>query len=859
MWRRRRQREADLDRELQSHLDLEAEEQGDPAAARRTLGNLAQIKEDTRAAWGWVTVERLARDLRYAARAMRRRPVFTAVAVLSLAIGIGANTAIFAFAEAILLRTLPVPHPDHLVILRQTNTTFHIENCCFQYGVFEELRRAGTGFEDILADRYIEVTFTESGQSERVAGEFVSPNFFTMLGVRAAAGRLLDASDNGPDGTGDTVVISHRLWQNRFGARADIAGLRVTLNGHSFRIVGVTQPGFTGASLHQPRDFQLPASALQKLLGVSRDTENWTQLIARRKPGVALDQALARVNAIGKPLERDRGYLLSDRDDFVLRDGSQGFDSQQDQLGRPVLVLLLLVGVVLLVACANLAALLLVRSIERTREAGLRIALGASRFTLFRQFFAESVLLALAGGAGGWLLALTLVEILHSLLGPQSAHLEVQAGADVFAFSAALTLASALLFGALPAWRAARANPLPAIQGSSIPPRRRPLLSRAIVAAQVALSLVLLFCAGLFTRTLGNLRAIDLGFHPENLVLVRPELTGVNFAGQEAIDYFNELRRRATELPEVRAASVTTLNVLSGSMSSVTLMLPAYQSPDGLRPTTYRTNASPDYFRTLGIPLLAGRDFTPADATATLEPVIVNQRFADRFLAGDPLGKTFSYGGVDRHVQVVGVAGTAKFRYVREEPQPILYEPFRPPILPALLQVRTAGDPAPTIGRLRALIATLDPRVTIAEANTMEFQIDAALARERLLAFLSTLLGGVAVALSAIGLYGVLAFSVVRRTREVGIRVAVGARRVSILALILKEAVWTVAIGLAIGLPLALSAGRLSATLLYGLEAEDTATAAGATLLLLLTATAAALIPALRATRLDPMTALRHE
>ncbi|MGH9795313.1 MAG: FtsX-like permease family protein [Candidatus Acidiferrales bacterium] len=581
------------------------------------------------------------------------------------------------------------------------------------------------------------------------------------------------------------------------------------------------------------------------------------------KPGVSRERAAARLNVIGKQIQRTTGPQMTERDLFLLRDGRQGFESKQEQFGRPVLLLMLLVAVVLLVACANLAALLLVRSVERAREAGVRLALGASRAAVVRQFLTESLMLAVAGGVAGWGLAHVLVNVLLNLLGPQGVGLarHVQADWNVFTFSAALTLAAGALFGALPAWRASRIDPLSAIRGVARGLSSRTSLSRTLIAGQVALSLALLFGAGLFAKSLRNLRAIDLGLQPENVVLMHIDLTGSARGGAAAGQFFQELLERARAMPETRMASLANLSVLSGAMQSTVVRLPDHV-PNRLMPVTNFVSATSGYFRTLGIPVLAGRDFTSVDhpGTSGEGTAIVNEQFAIAYLGGEALDKVFGYGG-GRKVRVAGIAGTARFRYLREEPQPVMYLPVNREQFPQSLhlQVRTSADPVAMMGRLRGLVREMDARLPLDRITTMEMQIDQALSRERMLAFLSTALGGVALALAAIGIYGALSFSVARRTREIGIRTAVGAPRGRIAGLFVGDSARTVAAGIAAGIPLALGCGKLASTLLYGLEPQDAGTATAATALLIAATLAAALLPAWRAARLDAMKALRHD
>jgi predicted permease len=475
----KRRFEDDLRDEMRAHLDFEIEDslaRGVPPDtarndAQRRFGNAAIIAERSRDAWDFHWLAGLVRDLRYSARSLARRPAFAAVALVSLAVALGANTAVFSFANAILLKTLPVAGADRLIVLRQKNEQFHMENCCFSYPFFQALRKQPGDFEDILATAQTDVTLTDREESERLTAEVVSGNYFHMLGLRPAAGRLLDESDDAVEGAGPVCVIGYKIWQERFAGNPETVGRQVLLNGHPFRIVGVSQRGFGGASLHTPSDLQVPTSMTETFFETKRGALGFgfLFLIPRLKPSVSRPHAAAWLNSVGHVLQESTGIHMGKHDDFLLSDGSQGIDPRREEMGKPVIVLLLLVGVLLLVACANLSALLLVRSVERTREAGVRAAIGASRATLFRQFLAEALLLAAVGGALGWALSLGLVRVLLSLL-PRDPSLAqvVHPDATVFAFTAALTLLAALLFGLLPAFRASRADPLPAIHGTAL-------------------------------------------------------------------------------------------------------------------------------------------------------------------------------------------------------------------------------------------------------------------------------------------------------------------------------------------------------------------------------------------------------
>jgi predicted permease len=862
----------DLDDEIRTHLELRERKLRDQGLdskaardeARRLFGNRTQAAETSRDAWNFRRLSDLARDVRVAGRSLRRRPGFALTAVFSLAVTLGANTAVFWFVRAIVVQQFPAPGAKRFVIIRQHNEQFHMENCCFQFRFYEQLRKQDIGLEDVTALTQVDVKFTDGEQTENLKAEIVSDNYFRFLGASPAAGRLEDLGNE--RSSPSNCVISYRLWQERYGGDPTAIGRQVFINGVPLRIAGVTDHGFRGASLYSATDIQLPTAMTLSLFGGDRDSMAWVQLLGRMRAGVTPAQVLPRLNIVGLAIERAAGMLrFSERDTFILHDGGQGFDSKKDRFGKAVLLLLGLVGLVLLIACANLSALLIVRNVGRATEAGVRLALGGSRGALVRHFLAESLVLAGAGGVLGFGFAVMLTTILLKLLGPDGEGLGyyVWPDAQAFLFTAVVTLGACLLFGLLPAYSAAQIDPMPAIRGiSSATLGRRSLVSTGLIVVQIALSIALLFGAGLFVRTLHNLRSIDLGFNPEKIALLHLDAGGTA-RGNAPGPFYEELLRHVRALPGTRAASLSNLSVLSGEMQSIVLRVPGFSQASGLAPTTYFMNISDGYFRTLGIPLLQGRDFTDIDRGAgdgAQGLVIVNETFERRFLGGQGMGMVFAYGG-GRQVRVVGIVSQSHFRGLKEDPQPIMYLPITHDAFPdaLYLQVRAEGERAATVGRLRALIREVDSRVPVDHVTTMETQIDAAVTRERLLAFLSTFVGGIAAALAAIGVYGVMSFSMARRTREIGIRLAVGAERWRIFAQTLQESVAALIAGVVLGVPLALGLGGLAANLLFGLKPVDPLMIIAAVVVIGLTAMIAAAVPAWRAARLDVMHALRWE
>ena len=820
----------------------------------------ALLKENSREVWGWHWLETLAQDIRYGARMLRKSPAFTAVAVASLALGIGANTAIFSFVNALLLKSLPVPHPEQLVMIRQQTSSGL--NSAFSYPFFRELEQRNDVFSGMLARVPVQVNLTASGSTERIQGELVSGDYFRVLGVEAVVGRVLTPDDDGAAGAHPVCVISYRLWQERFGGDRDILSRSILLNAMPFQIVGVTRPGFQGPELQGSYQIQIPTSMSEPFTRIARDSNGWSwlQFLGRLKPDVSRQQAEVRLDALAAQLNAaEPGRQNNEKSTMRLFAGSQGFAWRRTLLQTPTLVLAAVVALVLLIACANLAGLLLARSTERRSEISVRLSLGATQGRLVRQFLVESTMLSALGGAAGLLLSLWMSNaLLYFLAGNRAgASLEVQPDLTVLAFTAALSLLTGLLFGSIPSWQSARAGLLGQMQRGF---RSRNRLRSGLVAAQIALSLVLLVGAGLLGRTLLNLRTSDLGFRPENIVLLtlNPSRSGYKQADSEAL--FETLLQRTESLPGVRAAALSDMSPLSGGMRAEDITVPGHLSQGEREPNNGFIHASPGYFRTLGTPLLQGREFTDQDRKGTQPVAIVNERFVAYYWPGqNPVSRHFKWGG-DVDVEIVGLAKNAKYQEMREEPQITIYIPLaQRPKEQLTLEVRTTGATSDVVTQLRQLVRSIDPKLPLYDVKTLDAQVDQALATERLMAALSTFFGGVATFLAAIGLYGAMAYTVARRRREIGIRIAVGARSGDVLKLFLGESLVIVTAGIACGVVLAYAASRLLKSLLYGLQPDDGATLLAAAVLLFVVGAAAAIIPARRASRIDPSVALRNE
>ena len=801
------------------------------------------------------SLKAVGRDIRYAARLFGRRPGFTAVAVASLALGLGANLAIFQFVDAVLLKSLPgASDPGRLVIVRGGRG--------FGYPWFREFARRNDTFDGVAARWTLRLNLTSGDRTDYTNAEIVSGTYFGTLGVRPALGRLLGPSDDDVEGAGAVCVISHALWQQRFGGDLGIVGRTVALNTHPFRVVGVTEPAFTGAELQTGYDLQVPMSMIDMLTGNPRDTWSWTgiQVFGRLKAGVSREAAQPRTGVVGHQIDLDQGDSRRTNASYTLADGRQGLGSIRFQLGDPVLIAMLLSGLVLLLACVNLANLLLARTSERRHEIAVRRSLGASRQRLISQLLTESLVLAAGGGLGAVGVAVALDRTLGAMLfGPVSRiHVDAALSARTLVLAPVLTVLAAVGIGALPALAATRQAPLDGLRDSPRTGGRRTWSSRALVVVQVAICLVLVFGAGLFAGSLRHLRTVDLGLSPEHVVVLTVDPDRSGYSKAESAAFFDEMLRRAALVPGVQSVGLAGITAMSGGMFAGWVRVPGSTAD----PNRYNNNfnaISPDYLRTVGLPVVAGRGFTDRDDAAAPRVVIVNQRCVDYYWAGQsPVGRHMTVLGKD--VEIVGIVRTAKYQAVREDPQITIYFPMaQRPMAEMTLHVRTALGSVETIAALAAAVRGIDPRLPVYNVATLEDYVNARLSSERVLDLLATLFAALAVIVSAAGLYGLVAESVARRTHEVGIRVAVGAQRRDVVRLFVGDTMTLVLIGIGAGVPLALAAAKQFAAILYGLTPSDPRTLAFAAGGLAAVAILAIVLPAMRATRLNPIAALRAE
>ena len=810
-------------------------------------------------------METMLQDLRYSFRMLRKSPGFTAVAVITLALGIGANTAIFSVVDAVVLKALPVRDPQQLVYVELQHADGRDADG-FPVPLFQELQRQNDSVAGLIAFDGSLFNASIDGKPEMIEGHFVSGNFYSVLGVSTVAGRALSPEDDQVSDKPTAAVISYEYWKRRFGLDPAVVGKTIYLDRIPFTIVGVTPRGFLGVPPEQSSVISIPMVMHSRLALKDHTT---LDVVARPKPGVTESQASGRLTDLVRQIAaqqpssaEDRQDLLTRRVDFIPagRGGVHEFSLQ-------LRILMAVVGVLLLIACVNIANLLLARSTVRRYEIATRLALGASRSRVIRQMLTESLLLASWGGILGFLLSLWTTDLLPTLLSYDE--VPVNLNFRILAFTAAATIAAGVLFGLLPALRGTRLELMSTLKqspGRSGGPHRS-RLGRALVVAQVSLSFALLMSAGLFLRTLLKLNSVDPGFRREHILLGSMYPTILGYQGEKELNLYRQVLDQVKTIPGVEAASLSRFHVLQGYWGrSVILPAGANQAVQG---TEVSCNVvAPEFFRTLGISLLLGRDFNGSETASSERVAIVSESFAHTLFAdANPIGQTFRFNGQEGSVTVVGVVKDVRNRSLRgsdsRHPALASYVPMAqapPEILgQATLEIRATGDPTALAEAVRQRVRSVDKDLSFRKIYTQASLIDESLSDERALAGLTSGFGMVAVLLAGIGLFGVTAYSVAQRTKEMGIRMALGAQRTNILGLVLREAMLLVVVGLGIGAAGAVMAGRLIATQLFGVAPTDPVTIGAALLLMTAVAGAASIVPARRATKVDPMVALRYE
>ena len=829
------------------------------------------------------------REVRLALRTLFKAPLFTGIAGLSLALGIGANTAMFGLVDQILLRLLPVQNPRELVQLTVEGGRFGSNNGdglgTFSHPLFVAFRDRNTVFSGLTGQMVTSASLIGTDRNEVVSVGLVAGNFFDVLGVRAQAGRLLTAEDDKVKGGHPVAVLQYDFWRNRYAGKGDVIGSTIRLNGTPFTVVGITAAGFEGTDSAVPTNLWVPVmmkTAITPTWDALEDERYaWFYLFGRLKPGMSREQAEAALRVLYRQRQEEElgGEFfqkypdLKDRflkQTFNLVPASRGQSDLRQRFEQPLIVLEWLVGFVLLIACANVASLLLARAAARQREIAIRTALGASRVQIVRQLLLESLILAVGGGVAGIALSAVLARALLRFLpfDPENLSLVTTPDLRILLFAAALTLTTAVVFGLVPALQASRVAPgmtLKAEAGSVAGGHGHVRLRKTLVAMQVGLATVLLIGAGLFVRSLQALRNVDLGFRTENVVTMGVQPATVYDEARKRQVFRSVIEGLAT-VPGVKAVGANSSRLLRGGRWDSSITIPGVTAQDGRYPWSYFNAVTPGYFAALGIPIKAGRDFTWSDWGAAEERCLVNEELVTQYLRGqNPVGRRMGQGrDVSPNMEIVGVFGNASYDDVRG---PVPRQTFVSMgsgtrlrgIGSMVVYARTDRDPGPVMAALRAEVRRIDPNLVIANLRTLDAQLDMRLANERMLSFLATGFALLATVLAVVGLYGVLAFVVTRRTREIGIRMALGADRGRVVRLVLSEMLAVFVFGVAAGVFAGTAGGRYVESQLFGIHAHDPAVFVLSAAVLLAAALAAGFVPAWRAAKIDPMRALRYE
>jgi predicted permease len=835
-------------------------------------------------------------DVRLALRGWRNAPGFTAIAVLSIALGIGVTAAIFTLVDHVLLRALPIRDPESLVQLSFEGMRYGSnwgEGTELSHPMYKELRDRNDVFEGVCAGFNRSMNVGRAGQTERVAGQVVSGTYFTVLGVGAAMGRVLSPDDDRTPLGHPVVVLSYGFWQSRFASDPSVVNSSILINGHSYTIVGVARQGFDGDEVGRQTQVYVPMMMKRQITpgwnGLDERLFRWVRVFARLRPGVTREQAQGALQPyftsllqrdlndpeFARASARDRQRYLENH--LTVSDASQGRSRFRETMTTPLWVLMATAAGVLLIACANVANLLVARGASRQREMAVRLALGASRGRICSQLIVESVVLALAGGAVGLGIAAIGAPIVLAFFTSPETPQPISTAPDwrILAFTFGVSTMTGVLFGLAPALQSIRPRIAPTLKehaGSVLGGHAR--LRKGLVASQVAVSLLLLAGAALFIRTLDNLLKLDVGFDTARVISFSIDPTLNGYTPQRTQQFARSLLERLNATAGIERAGLATERLLEGGGWTSSITVEGYQGRGGDETSTQWCNTiSPGYFRTMGIPVMAGRDFDDRDLQTAISPessfryrvAIANETFARHYFGDkNPIGRRIGFGGnpnTPTPIEIIGVVRDSKYSDVRDETPRQLFFPYLEDSNPGgfTMYVRTTRPADTMFSAIRHTVAGIDPSLPVYDTRTLEHQVDQSLRRERLVATMTAVFGALATLLAVVGLYGVMSYTVARRTREIGVRVAFGAQANDIRWLVLREVMFITATGIAIGLPTAWWLGRYVSTQLYGVKPGDPVAIGGAVVLLALIACVAGLVPSARAARLDPTVALRQD
>ena len=894
---RRRTLETEFDSEVEAHIALLADRfqrqgmtpQEAHYAAQRQFGGITQMKEELRDRRGFPFIETLLQDTRYIFRQLRKSPVFTASAVLTLALGIGANTAIFSLVDQLILRLLPIRDPQQVVELVGKgnyyggNSGYNV----LSYPMYEDIRDQNRVFSRMMCRRSENFTIGISGQTQVVRGELVSGNYFGMLGIRALLGRVFTANDDLRAGEGSVVVLSHAYWATKFGGSRNILGKTIRVNNYPMTIVGVSQPGFDGMEPGLPGEIFVPVTmslrlfSRQYLSHLYDRRKRSVNVYGRLKSGVTEVEAKAALQPLfHQILNREvrepafRHASTYDKQQFLrmwldVIPGSQGNTTLRRQFEKPLWILMGIVGLVLLIACTNLAGLLIARSVTRQREIAVRLALGSSRFRMVQQLVTESLLLSVGGGIVGIGIAVLLVKGIFSFLPANIGGYDLSSAVDwrLITFSFLLSLFTGLAFGLLPALQSVRPNIAETLkdQSTSVSGATAQVSFRKLlVAAQVSLSLLLLIGASLFIRSLSKLQSLNPGFQTSNLLQFQLAPASLNYTDAQGRAVFRRIEQRLSEIPGVHAAGTAVVALLSDDDWENGITVAGYSAKPGENMFPYFNAVSPGYFPALRIHVLAGRNFRDSDTVHSAKVAIVSQSFASHYFGSNPaVGQRIGLGtdpGAPTDIEIVGVVNNTKYESLQEQsPREIFVPAAQAYAGNATIYVRTEQNPESAVQSIRQIIHEIDPKLPITNRRTLDQQLNESLVTERMIATLSTGFSILATLLAVIGLYGVMSYTVTRRAREIAIRMALGALKGNVIWLVMREVLLLVGVGIVVAIPLALALAHLVQAELYGLQPTDPFSIACATLLLATVALLAGYIPARRAAAHDPIRVLRYE